>query len=486
MEDLDYYDYTSWISNVSGRLFFHLTDGYNFRYDRIVGDVLHFNKRVGEDRVVFISILADLRDLEVKDEAKYTRIVMFGRTHCDDTALKFFKGDVYLIDDINNNGLNKDLIEKTFLYEIRKLMAKHKKLVKDDIEEKILEFEKELYSSFETTTTKLLYDFDQDTTKTIKRIEFKIKDTGITFLKKVDEHKVISKIRDSDISMAFYFLKFTFHKDRYHHHSEENIVKIIPLTNLKKEKRGENISRNLLIGIKRYIAENRKLREDLVSDKLKGIISYTKAFLGISYKENWISPEDYKAEINFMSTLEGSIDRALDKKPSRPGTIYQLVSELQSISVMLLAVVAPYLIISSRGNENFIYEIFISTYLYAFLSVLVLVEVIRLIYTRSISSSYIFSPIYKSYVAILIFLKKHSNPNIYSKFNPKYYISWIINIEMYFRRRPFWLKITYAVLAVMMYIYIIDMIVEVFYPEEYANIVSWINLKLDLLMYFRG
>ncbi|MDQ7085767.1 MAG: hypothetical protein Q9M36_13030 [Sulfurovum sp.] len=70
--------YCSWISNISGHLFFHLSKPWNYRPNRIVGDMVSFNEKIGIERYIAISFLADLRDFSKKDTIKYTRVFFFG------------------------------------------------------------------------------------------------------------------------------------------------------------------------------------------------------------------------------------------------------------------------------------------------------------------------------------------------------------------------------------------------------------------------
>ncbi|MFK5977054.1 MAG: hypothetical protein QM493_11175 [Sulfurovum sp.] len=51
--------YRSWISTISGHLFFHLSKPWNYRSNRIVGDVVHFNEKIGDERYCYyISLLS--------------------------------------------------------------------------------------------------------------------------------------------------------------------------------------------------------------------------------------------------------------------------------------------------------------------------------------------------------------------------------------------------------------------------------------------
>ncbi len=435
------YDYVSWISNVSGRLFFRLTDGHNYRYDRIVGDVLHFNQEIDNRRIFFISLLADLRDLHRDNHSRFTRIIILASADPADCNGKNLYGNVYLMDDNQNNSLRKDSNEIDFLANIKTAIDNKQ------VDERV--FEDEIESLLSSSQSKIT-----------KKIEFKIQDTGIIHLKKVDKHPVLDTPIDADVQAAFYLLKFTFHKDRHHSNSEENIIRIMRLDNIKKCKKenlicSENyvIAHHLIEGVKQYIAEKRKLdKSSKMFYNLKGVLNYanTMSDILIEYLPIEECKELIKHEQRCMENLDSSIERELEKKPYKPATFYEFLPELKNllfIPLLILSAFYAFMRLEPSAKDDLpinLYHIE-AYYLGSILFALAFMELIRKFYYRD--DTFFIDSISHIPEIFLRIIKRYSNPNIAPKYRifQYYIIPSIINIEMSIRRSSFQEKRKYFI-----------------------------------------
>jgi len=475
------YDYVSWISNVSGRLFFHLTGkGYNYRHDRIVGDIVHINKKYNNERIFFISMLVDLRDEPRIQHSKYTRVIIASHTQELCCESKFIEGDIYLIDDEKHTGLYKSCQDKDFLYKLKKNIK-----------------EKDNYQTFNETVNTFLNHcnkLNQSTKKTEQRvnhIHFKLEETGIVFLTKKDNLKVINSKEDPDIKSAFYILKFTFHKDRYHSMSAENIIRIISRKEVEQCIQEQNkikvqpikwsisnkklplapyqykdiitinkkfsspsgdeiIAKLLLEGIKKYIAEKRKLEHNnFVFYNLKGVISYSKTLVNIFNIKLKVSTKNEKIKSNFikdeeiyLNNIEMTLDRELEKlEPLSHPTFYTFISELKSILFLPLLFLTFSLailrLLDMKINNILIFSDMINFFIILIGAGIIVVELKRIL--NIMQKTYLTKKITQLPFFILNIIKKYSQPNLKSKYNPifivpKYIFPNIINIEMWFRR----------------------------------------------------
>jgi len=439
------YDYVSWISNVSGRLFFHLTDGYNYRYDRIVGDVIHFNHMIGDKRFFFISLLADLRDIEKVNHSKFTRVIISASVDTSDCNRKVMKGNVYLIDDKINNGLRRNDFESKFLKKVNTLITSNTVATKN-LEENLKEF----IDNYNTIDSII-----------VKNIGYCIQDTGVIHLKKNDSYPIKDGI-DADVQAAFYLLKFTLHKDRHHSTTEENIIRIICLKDIYKcniNKKLEcskdyMIAKYLIEGIKQYIAEKRKRHNNSKTFyNLKGVLNYTQTMMDV-FMEYLPSEECIKFlqhEQRCLLNLNASIERELEKKPYKPATFYEFLPELKNILFLpLLILSAIYAIVRLFPDIKetlFISSTDIVAYYIGTLAVGVwIIEIIRNNYYKD--DTFFLMHVYRIPEFFLRTIKKYSQPNISNKINLfKYYIfPFLINIEMDIRRNSAREKTFYIVL----------------------------------------
>lgn len=447
---LTHYDHISWISNVSGRLFFHLTNGYNYRKDRIVGDILHYNEKVNGHRIFFLSLLVDLRDLKEKGKSKYTRVVILAKTLTADLG-KVLTGNVFFIDDEENIGLYKNEDEVQFT-------KNAENIIKED------NFD---HSLLQDLVLNYIQNEEQKPNLFIEKVEFTLRETGIIFLKK-DNDESSNTIVDPDIKSAFHLLKFTFHKDRFHHISAEEIIRIVPSNTNKEE-----VANKLVTGVKRHIAEMRKDEATPVSlQNLKGVIGYTQTLIRVLNKDQFYTDDSkVSVEKELLDQVDKSLDKELESKPFRPATIYQFIAEIQSIGVLSLAILAPLLIISSKDftkSEPFVNLVFIPTYICAFLVLILAIFGFNMIYSGSMKATYI-GRILDFSLKKLNDIKQYSNPNISSKLNifSKYLVPGLINIEMFIRRLNKHIKtLLFIVLSAIIYFFFFSFINEKFFEEK--------------------
>ena len=441
------YDYVSWISNVSGRLFFRLTGGHNYRYDRIVGDVIHFNQKVDNKRLIFLSILADLRDIDRDTLAytKFTRIILFGWADPSDCHGEFLYGNVYFVDNANYNSLIKSDKEKEFLNKITHTINQ-KELNKEFVDTQIAQFIN-----------------NPQTNEVIKNISFKIQDTGVVHLKKIDNYPIESHTIDPDVKAAFYLLKFTFHKDRHHSHSEENIITIVPTEKIGEcQKYYSNCSKDYQIayyiieGVKQYVAEKRKLEStSKMFYNLKGVLIYTQTMCEsfIEYLIKSECKESIRQQQRCIEHLSDSIERELEKKIYKPATFYEFVPELRNLLFFpLLLLSAFYATIRLRLVDYHIsIEQIQNIYLGSIFLALVIMESFRKFYYND--DTFFIDGISRIPEIFLRFIKKHSNPSL-AKYNifGRYIFPAIIHVEMTLRRGSYAEKLFAMTILLVVYI----------------------------------
>jgi len=446
------YDYVSWISNVSGRLLFHLTDAYSYRHDRIVGDVIEFNELRGDTRIFCLSMLVDLRDSDKStykeknlqaNDSKYTRVVIISKVNNNSCVPKTLEGEVYLIDDALYTGLYKSKEEVTLIEKIQDFSNSNDDFIKLE---------------------KIIDNFRSSTKIDVATVTFKINESGFIYLKKYNGAKFNEEKSDSidpEVKMAFFILKFTFHRDRYHSHSTENIVRVISYEKIKcciaktsdiKDKE-LLIAKKLLDGVKGYISQKRK---NDVSYKefcdLKGVINYTKTLTVILdkmlhkiKKEKNESKDFIEYEEKYLQNIDATLDRELNKMPKlEPKSFFSFLSELRVILFLPLFILSSSLLVVRLLNirtEDLKFNNFVDAYIILIIVCILALELVRGI-IRSKEETYLLEPIIKFPNIILSKIKKCSTPNILIKDNcisfkitnqiifPK-----IIDIEMYFRRK---------------------------------------------------
>jgi len=202
--------YISWVPNVSGQLLFSLVDALDYRNDRIVGDVFECREKRQQESVLekdfldpfLISMLVDLRDVnERKVKSGYTRLVFLAKPNTDGSLLS---GKIGFFDDLKQPMLYKSDRENKIIRTLSQQLSY------DDWEQ-----------SFENL--KRLYQ-DTKETKAYTVIEFELHQNGRIMLKLSDSLKALNpkQIR-ADVLQAYFFIKFVFHKDRFHDKANEYI-----------------------------------------------------------------------------------------------------------------------------------------------------------------------------------------------------------------------------------------------------------------------
>jgi len=462
------YTHVSWISNISGRLFFHLTDAYAYRYDRIVGDVLQLNKKQKDTRIFFISMLADLRDEKKSTYSKknsdgidseYTRIIISSNVVHSSCNPKEVKGKVYFIDSKGHTGLYKNKDENNFI-------SKLDEYIKND----------NPYQELQHIINEFVEKYSNESNYVIKIIDFKINEAGFVYLKEIDfeGHKVHRNTKvNADVQMAFFLLKFTFHKDRYHSTSRENIIRVIPYLQvaecmeLNKNCQSKDliISKLLLDGVKKYISEKRKLKVDYQEfSDLKGVINYAKT-LTITLTKTLNVPNNQQGsqktddnqvkdfieyEQDYLTNIESTLDRELEKMPEY--TAKSLVNFFKELKILLflplLFMTVAFLslrYLNITMNETHFRDI-VNIYILIIIVGVLSLELIRAMkYPKG--KTYFIEPILVLPKQILIFIKKHSNPNNSKGYEifQKYICPKIIDTEMKIRRDRT-LKYLYSIL----------------------------------------
>ncbi len=477
----------SWISNVSGRLFFNLTDPYSYRMDRIIGDVIHLNKQENNTRYLFTSVLVDLRDEAIENSTVFTRIVLWAKATVNDDELpKSFEGAIYFFDDPAYPKLNKSNDE-------RKIVTQFNTLAKDNKPEELLD-----------ELTKLVQLYEEDKDKIIDKVNFKIYANGIIELEQSKLWSTHSQEEKSPtIKQAFYFIKFIFHKDRFHLQSNEGIIRIINAPKSFDDLNSTEIvkiTEELLVGIKRYIAESRKLnsKNPLVLQQLKGVLVYANSLITIieSVLTNNDATNEKELKIianerNLFKNVDASIDMELTQKPSRSVNIYQFISELQVWSMIGLAILGPIIVITFQttlhevknseskiefGNilNHYIRDVLLPYYGTWFLVAVILVVLVKWLYDRTFKSAYLLTVVNSIWMNFIYITRKLSKPNIKSNNLLSILSSQFIALEMWIRRGKDSLKILIGIAAIACTIGIYGILGH-YYPDKISSTVEKVS-----------
>jgi len=391
--------YKSWISNVSGHVFFHLSEPWNYRIDRIVGDIVHFNEKIGNERYISISLLSDLRDFRVKNKNRYTRIIFIADTYYKEPEDgKRLKGHIIFIQNKYNSLFDKK--EEKCVKNLYKLQCKLAKLSKDEIEEQ----QDDLKEEFDINRQYILeykdkYSYDY-------KIDFDIKSNGIITL---DENiSTTNKVIKDTILQAYYFIKFIFHNHTHHGKSSEDVVR---LTNMSVS--NKKFSSLMISDIKKYMVERKNKRDSL--GELQGFSAYTKTLLYILNKEKYISQKKLKREENYFDNLIDSTEVYIKKNniPIIHTKLKDIIEYVLKIFIILMSLIAPYSILKTRhmaedNINNFISNQSIPLYVNGFLILVIGIFAIDFLYNRDRSF------IHQKYNSFIYFtqsvIKKNYNP----------------------------------------------------------------------------
>jgi len=434
---VDNYRYISWISNVSGVLQFNITDIKDYRLDRFVGDAYCFNSFSDTDidfknQIILTSILVDLRDRAEKNSSVYTRVIFIAKQDRDNSLT----GKIYLLDSKRYPKLYKDKKEIDFLKSI--LLP--------------LDTAQEEYNTPKAylNITKKIEEFIKINREDyiVKTISFKFKSNGF-LLMELEDRGTGKDINDdlSDIKSAYFFIKFLFHKDRFHEQNAENIIPIIDLNEY-----GANQESLLFVtdeiykSILRYIAEKRKFEETPITlSELLGVIQYTKSFLLTAMSENILEKSDYKVKIEFLDNIQDSIKSKLKLQPYRPLTLYQFFEDFRLFGFIWVIIFAIYKFYEKSSNfkDDFIYQ-FLYKYIHNLtptVTIIILIfitflfaSITQMIYNKNSKKTTFFVLVLWFWHKILHFIKVRSYPNLSKGFFRRRFFPFLINVEMYFRR----------------------------------------------------
>jgi len=408
------YEYISWISNASGRLQFDLTTLNGYRNDRIVGDGWHINKKE-EQRThrLFVTLLADLRDKFQKDSSEYSRIFLYA-TESQDGDSSYISGSFYMLDDSSSPSLYKDKKEQEFLDES-------------------IQFAQESISKAQNHLKKYLASLSPHR-YIQKEICFKLYQNGFILLNTNKDNDI------ADIKSAYFFIKFLFHKDRFHHKNAENII---PLLKIGDSLDMSSVTTTIYESLIAYVLQQRKIDSSPISlSWLDGILLYTKSFL-LTSKE-FLSEKRYENKSDSLAVLSSAITEELKRKPYRASTIYQFFEDFRLFAFIITLVLAIFKFFPDDILENdILFHLIPSTPTSTVVVILIFsfsaTSIVQILYNGTISHSY-FSIFQKIWCNLLSFIKRQSRPNINTniKIVQKYLIPSIIHLEMSIRRNLRW------------------------------------------------
>ncbi|MCK5539221.1 MAG: hypothetical protein KAI79_20530 [Bacteroidales bacterium] len=406
-------EYRSWISTLSGHLFFHLSEPWNYRLDRIVADVIHFNEKIGDERYICISLLADLRDYNTKKKVKYTRIFFFGTTHLENgNDGKNLKGTISFFSNGKNRIFEKD--EQGLVGSLDSLRLKLKNLTKKQIEEEKLI----LISEFkDLETTVLQYKKEAESVYT-RKIQFCLQSEGIIDLGNAENAQLTHVSTKTEFRQAYHFIKFMFHNHMHHVKSAEDIIR---LTSINDNTTDEQFAFLMISDIKKYMVEKRYSRKDF--QELEGFSAYAKSLLQILEKKSFINKDTVERESkyfnNFVQSANSHVSRInLNTKNTKLGT---LIDWFLKIFVVLMSLIAPYAIIKSKDitsnksltiNDFLIDDIF-PLYVKGFFLLVLIVPILDFIYNSK--RSFIHLKWNRLMLFFGRFIKERHNPTLKNK-----------------------------------------------------------------------
>lgn len=374
-------EYRSWISTLSGHLFFHLSEPWNYRLDRIVGDVVHFNEKIGDERYIGISLLADLRDYNTKKKIKYTRIFFFGKTHLnsgDDG--KSLNGNISFFSNGKNILFEKD--EQELVQNLELLRVKLKNLKKNQIDKNA----RELQNEFEYIKRKVLdYNKEENSVYT-RKIQFSLQSEGIIELGNAKDANFTYIATKTEFRQAYYFIKFMFHNHMHHVKSAEDIIRLTKINDTTTDKQ---FAFFMISDIKKYMVELRHSRKGF--QDLEGFTAYAKSLVRILEKKDFIDSKIREREEKYFDNFVQSINKYINniKFNTVNTTFNNLFDAFLKIFVILMSIIAPYAIMKSKGItevkkiEDFLYNDIVPLYLLGFFILLIIIPASDFIYKKS-------------------------------------------------------------------------------------------------------
>jgi len=407
------YEYASWISNASGRLQFNLTTLDGYRNDRVVGDGWHINRVEDRTHTLFVTLLADLRDRFVKDSSVYSRIFFYAKEFHNDDEISYMSGSFYLLDDSQYPSLYKDQKEQKF---VEKIIQRSQESIADT---------KKMLKSYLDSLSPQRY--------VQREINFKLYQNGYILLS-------ANNSDEADIKSAYFFIKFLFHKDRFHSQNAENII---PLIKIGERLDLSRVSSEIYESLIAYVAQQRKIDSSPISlSWLDGVLLYTKSFLLIS--KEFLGEEAYKQKSDGLSILSNTITEELKRKPYRASTIYQFFEDFRLFAFIITLILAIFKFFpNDKMTNDILFYLLPSTPTATVVVILIfsftMTSIVQILYNGTMNHSY-FSIFQKIWHIVLFFFKRQSKPNrgLKRRVIQKYLIPSMIHLEMSLRRNLRW------------------------------------------------
>lgn len=425
-------EYRSWISTLSGHLFFHLSEPWNYRLDRIVGDVVHFNEKIGDERYIGISLLADLRDFNNnKDNIPYTRIFFFGKTFPSSTDDgKNFQGTISFFSD-NRSGKIFTEDEKNLVKELNDFKNRLAKLKKHQITSQSTE----LITTFNSLESKTL-GYKNTGTYT-RKIKFSIDSTGLIELGNIDDTKDATFTSNiTEFQQAYYFIKFIFHNHTHHLKSQEDIIRLSKISDKITDRQ---FALSLISDIKKYSVELRNSRNGLRN--IEGLLAYAKSLLLILEHKGFLDKETVVREEKYFNNLTQSLNITMQQNniKIKETSTRNIIEDISKIFVILMTLIAPYAIIKSKdimtmpckSLDNFLLNDILPLYIYGFFFSFFMI-VIFFDWLPNRENSWGYKKIVNVKKMFWTLMKKNHIPTIKGKS-----ISRIITIRQYLYHRGF-------------------------------------------------
>jgi len=374
---LNLYSYIGWISNLQGRLFFHLFDPYGFRYDKTIGEIFFFKDR--NSNLFFWSGLIDFRDSSKNYSYKELRCFFIAQKNTSERGEKLNGKFFIVLEELDE--------EKVKVKDIYKLTTEKNENY-DSYLQKIQEFKYFLEFNIEILQNGII-----KITSIINNDKFDFND------KRTEKYFFLN---------IFLLIKSLFHKDRFHHKRNEHI-------NLVVESKDEvEALKKFVYFIQRYIAEERKkFDNNIINYNLVGITNYLITLLNIikNYDE-----EFYKAKITMINHLKS----ALKDEKKDDSKIKNLISSA-AISSLSLVGVYKILEINTIKDEDIeikkqILQSLFPSFIEGFIIILFIFVVYDFVKTRAIPFSLSNNPFFKTivnvYNLVCGFLIKNTKPTI--------------------------------------------------------------------------
>lgn len=420
--------YIGWVSNVSGQLFFHLSQPWNYRLDRIVGDMVHFDEKINDKRYIIISLLADLRDFnsykKIAEDSitKYTRIIFIAKEETTRENKQELVGTLFFLVNRDKDIFQKD--EQQKLQNLQTNINKYSELKKEDLHEdskKLKNFQEiEKY-----ICNILLNEWRQYTSEKIwkRSIGFILSSDGFVELFNDDKAESTHTAFYPDFLQAYYFIKFVFHNHVHHHVTSEDILDIYPKPENDNDKKSFSI--NLIKDIKKYIAEVRNRSKNINGSnntyiELTGMIAYANTLIEQLVERNYIDDSFKEKSKSYFSNLTKSIQSHIEnKKGNEHSTFNRTIDAFLKIQIFAFSILTPYFLIKSKAfNEESIVCFLEKNVVPIYISFIILLSFIVLLFdrVRYLENSFIIKFFLRVSDITNRFLKERNNPTMESKY----------------------------------------------------------------------